>query len=81
MVIGKLICIFAFAYAKIQFSHDAAQLKNNSNCQVHVETSLGAESGLMERGLKFTKRGLFCKPLLNLPKLNFTKEKEIIFGS
>ena len=26
-VIAKLICVFVFAYAKSQFSHDAAQMK------------------------------------------------------
>ena len=25
-VTAKLICVFVFAYAKIQFSHDAAQM-------------------------------------------------------
>ena len=26
---AKLICVFVFAYAKIRFSHDAAQMGNN----------------------------------------------------
>ena len=29
-VTAKLICVFVFAYAKIRFSHDAAQIKQGS---------------------------------------------------
>ena len=29
-VIAKLICVFVFAYAKIQFSHDEAQMFSES---------------------------------------------------
>ena len=29
-VTAKLICVFVFAYAKSRFSHDAAQIANNS---------------------------------------------------
>ena len=33
-VTAKLICIFVFAYAKSQFSHDAAQMTNNADADV-----------------------------------------------
>ena len=36
----KLICVFAFAYAKIRFSHDAAQMiTENLCCEYSLESA------------------------------------------